>query len=127
MLRHDKMNENAKIKYISHPLLKERTVEERKYQISIARAAEKASTMVILPTGLGKTTIALLVILKKLEEAGALLSGGEEKERGRRGGECGAGRGKILFLAPTRPLVEQHATFLRNVCLLYTSPSPRDS
>ena len=83
MLRHDTMNENAKIKYISHPLLKERTVEERKYQISIARAAEKASTMVILPTGLGKTTIALLVILKKLEEAGASLSGGEEKERGR--------------------------------------------
>ena len=115
MLRHDTMNENAKIRYISHPLLKERTVEERKYQISIARAAEKASTMVILPTGLGKTTIALLVILKKLEEAGASLSGGEEKERVRRGGECGAGRGKILFLAPTRPLVEQHAAFLRNV------------
>ena len=109
------MNENAKIKYISHPLLKERTVEERKYQISIARAAEKASTMVILPTGLGKTTIALLVILKKLEEAGASLSGGKEKERVRRGDECGAGRGKILFLAPTRPLVEQHASFLRNV------------
>ena len=115
MLRHDTMNENAKIRYISHPLLKERTVEERKYQISIARAAEKASTMVILPTGLGKTTIALLVILKKLEEAGASLSGGEEKERGQRGGECGAGRGKILFLAPTRPLVEQHAAFLRKV------------
>ena len=115
MLRHDTMNENAKIKYISHPLLKERTVEERKYQISIARAAEKASTMVILPTGLGKTTIALLVILKKLEEAGASLSGGKGEEGKRRGGKCGAGRGKILFLAPTRPLVEQHAAFLRNV------------
>ncbi|MCD6387449.1 MAG: DEAD/DEAH box helicase, partial [Methanophagales archaeon] len=114
VLRHDTMNENAKIKYISHPLLKERTVEERKYQISIARAAEKASTMVILPTGLGKTTIALLVILKKLEEAGASLSGGKGEEGERRGGECGAGRGKILFLAPTRPLVEQHAAFLRN-------------
>ena len=108
------MNENAKIKYISHPLLKERTVEERKYQISIARAAEKASTMVILPTGLGKTTIALLVILKKLDEAGALLSRGEEKERGRKGGECGAGRGKILFLAPTRPVSYTHLTLPTN-------------
>ena len=70
-MRRGKSEGYSRVKrYISHPLLKEGTIEERKYQISIARVAEKASTMVVLPTGLGKTTIALLVILKKLEEMG---------------------------------------------------------
>ncbi len=78
-------------KSISHPLLKEGVVERRKYQISIAEEAKKESLMVVLPTGLGKTTIALLVILERQV------------------------KGKILFLAPTRPLVEQHSAFLKEV------------
>ena len=81
-------------KFISHPLLKEEQIEWREYQIAIAEAAKKESTMVVLPTGLGKTTIALLVILERLPA------------------------GKILFLAPTRPLVEQHSTFLKSVLKL---------
>jgi Fanconi anemia group M protein len=44
-----------------------------------------------VPTGLGKTVIALMVLLARLD------------------------KGKVLFLAPTKPLVEQHATFLRRV------------
>lgn len=78
-------------KSVSHPLLRAGVVERRKYQISIAEEAKKESLMVVLPTGLGKTTIALLVILER------------------------QAKGKILFLAPTRPLVEQHSAFLKEV------------
>jgi Fanconi anemia group M protein len=81
-------------KFISHPLLKEGLVEKRKYQISIAEEAKRESLMVVLPTGLGKTTIALLVIVERLA------------------------MGKVLFLAPTRPLVEQHSAFLKEVLTL---------
>ena len=84
-------------KYISHPLLKEGVVEQRKYQISIAETGKEESLMVVLPTGLGKTTVALLVLVDRLE------------------------KGKILFLAPTRPLVEQHSAFLKEVMTLDAS------
>jgi ERCC4-related helicase len=84
-------------KFVSHPLLKEGLVEKRKYQISIAEEAKKGSLMVVLPTGLGKTTVALLVIVERLV------------------------KGKILFLAPTRPLVEQHSAFLKEVLTLDAS------
>ncbi|MFZ2071617.1 MAG: DEAD/DEAH box helicase [Halobacteriota archaeon] len=84
-------------KFISHPLLKEDVVERRSYQIVIAKEAMKESLMVVLPTGLGKTTVALLVLIKRLA------------------------MGKILFLAPTRPLVEQHSAFLKAVLNLDAS------
>ncbi len=79
------------VEYISHPLIKEGTVERRIYQLSIAMNALLRNTLVVIPTGLGKTTIALLVLASRLLN--------EE--------------GKALFLAPTRPLVEQHAEFLK--------------
>jgi ERCC4-related helicase len=82
---------NTASKFISHPLLKAGVVERRKYQLDIAKEATKNSLMVVLPTGLGKTTIALFVLVNRLAI------------------------GKILFLAPTRPLVEQHSTFLEKV------------
>ncbi len=63
-------------------------VEERAYQTAIARAAVDQNTLVVLPTGLGKTTIALRVIAEFLLR---------EPTR------------SALFLAPTRPLVVQHA------------------
>ncbi len=84
-------------KFVSHPLLKEAVVEQREYQISIAEAGKKDSLMVVLPTGLGKTTIALFVLIDRLK------------------------KGKILFLAPTRPLVEQHSAFLKDVMTLDAS------
>jgi len=67
------------------------TIEERHYQRTIALACVKRSTLVVLPTGLGKTVIALLAIAETLRTK----------------------RGKILFMAPTKPLVEQHARFLK--------------
>jgi len=79
------------VEYVHHPLIKEKTVERRTYQIAIAATALMHNTLVILPTGLGKTVIALLVIASRLLNKD----------------------GKALVLAPTKPLVEQHAEFLR--------------
>ncbi len=67
------------------------SLEERHYQVAIAETASGMSTLVVLPTGLGKTIIAALVVAETLRTK----------------------KGKILFLAPTKPLVEQHARFLR--------------
>jgi Fanconi anemia group M protein len=77
--------------YVTHPLIKEGVVERRTYQIAIAATALMHNTLAILPTGLGKTAIALLVIASRLHNKS----------------------GKALVLAPTKPLVEQHAEFLR--------------
>jgi ERCC4-related helicase len=70
--------------FVSHPHINPKTVRERTFQIDIAEKAKKENTLVVLPTGLGKTVIAVLIaadIMKK---------------------------GKIVMLAPTRPLVLQH-------------------
>ncbi|MDM7913318.1 MAG: DEAD/DEAH box helicase, partial [Methanotrichaceae archaeon] len=77
--------------YLEHPLLKPECVEKRLFQMDLAATALKASSLVVVPTGLGKTVIALIVLLARLD------------------------KGRVLFLAPTKPLVEQHASFLRNV------------
>ncbi len=61
-------------------------LQPREYQLRIAEnVLKKGNSLVILPTGLGKTAIALLVADKYLQQ-------------GKR----------VLFLAPTRPLCEQH-------------------
>ena len=79
--------------YLEHPQLRPQTVERRLFQLDLAAGALKASSLVVVPTGLGKTVIALMVLLGRIE------------------------KGKILFLAPTKPLVEQHASFLRRVLM----------
>lgn len=83
-------------------ILKE-PITPREYQKNLVNAIlEKGSSLVVLPTGLGKTIVAILVfvdILKKKKDA------------------------KILFLAPTKPLVEQHYKTInkyfntKNVCI----------
>lgn len=75
-----------------HPLLRPESVEARDYQVRLAAAAAEQPTLLVLPTGLGKTIIALLSILPWLEKH-------PDK--------------RILFLAPTKPLVEQHARALQ--------------
>ncbi len=81
---------------VTHELLRRGTVEERAYQVNIARACLERSTLVVLPTGMGKTVIAAMVIAEILRRKG----------------------GKVLFLAPTKPLVEQHAASLRKVLVV---------
>ncbi|MFB6242691.1 MAG: DEAD/DEAH box helicase, partial [Halobaculum sp.] len=77
--------------YVDHPLLTPQVVEQREYQRLLADAAEATHTLVCLPTGLGKTTVSLRVTARRLHAVG----------------------GKSLFLAPTKPLVQQHAEFYR--------------
>ncbi|MFC6754276.1 DEAD/DEAH box helicase, partial [Halorubrum tibetense] len=76
---------------INHPLLVDDFLQSRRYQLQLADAAIDDHTLVCLPTGLGKTTVSLLVTARRLHEAG----------------------GTALFLAPTKPLVQQHAEFYR--------------
>ena len=65
-------------------------VSPRAYQLAITQSALRhGNTLVVLPTGLGKTLIAFLVMQEKLPQ------------------------GRVFFLAPTKPLVQQHyRTFL---------------
>ena len=76
---------------IDRDLLVDDFLQRRRYQLRLADAAADEHTLVCLPTGLGKTTVSLLVTAERLREAG----------------------GKAIFLAPTKPLVQQHADFYR--------------
>jgi len=76
------------MKNFEHKHLKGESLEDRDYQANISRACLTQSTLVILPTGMGKTIIALRVILERLS------------------------LGPILLMAPTKPLAQQHAEFL---------------
>ena len=82
--------------YISHKLIKPKSIESRQYQLSLAKDALSQNSLVVLPTGLGKTTIALQVIADFLSQT----------------------KGGVLFLAPTRVLVNQHYEFLKENVLL---------
>jgi ERCC4-related helicase len=62
----------------------------RKYQENILEVAKEKNTLVVLPTGLGKTLIAFELIDYRLK--------------------YGKPNAKALFLAPTKPLVDQHFT-----------------
>ena len=74
---------------LAKDLLKEGAIESRVYQETILANAVKKNTLVVLPTGLGKTFVAAMLAAKRLEEFPY---------------------SKILFLAPTKPLVEQHCS-----------------
>lgn len=73
----------------AHPRLAPGKVARRAYQEAIAAECLARNTLVILPTGLGKTVVALLVLAERLRDGG-----------------------RAVVLAPTKPLVEQHARFL---------------
>ena len=55
--------------YLQNNLLKSNSIEARDYQISLAMQAKTQNSLVVLPTGLGKTTIALQVILDILSNS----------------------------------------------------------
>ena len=78
--------------YVDHPLLVSSFIEQRLYQLQLAGTARDTDTLICLPTGLGKTTVSLLVTAARLNSTG----------------------GTALFLAPTKPLVRQHVEFYRN-------------
>ena len=79
------------VESIDRPLVEPGVLERRRYQVDLARSAASGHTLVCLPTGLGKTTVSLLVTAGRLADVG----------------------GTSLLLAPTKPLVTQHAAFYR--------------
>ncbi|MFB5647234.1 MAG: DEAD/DEAH box helicase [Candidatus Nitrosomaritimum yanchengensis] len=76
--------------HIDKKFIKKNSIEKRDYQVNLAEQAIGENCIVVLPTGLGKTAIALQVISEFLSK----------------------GKG-VLFLAPTRVLVNQHYEFLK--------------
>ena len=77
--------------FIERKYVKKDSIEKRDYQVNLANQAMSENCIVVLPTGLGKTAIALQVIAEYLSK----------------------GTGGALFLAPTRVLVNQHYEFLK--------------
>jgi ERCC4-related helicase len=82
----------ASREFVSWPLIRENSLEKRAYQIDLAKISTAQNTLAVLPTGLGKTAIALLAIAQCLSNDS---------------------RNQCLILAPTRVLVHQHYSFLR--------------
>jgi Fanconi anemia group M protein len=71
-------------------------IESREYQINIIKSIINGkNTLVILPTGLGKTLIAVFVIANSLYQGK-----------------------KALMLAPTKPLSEQHQKTIQNLLMI---------
>jgi Fanconi anemia group M protein len=63
-------------------------IEDREYQSKIFETAKTGNTLVVLPTGLGKTIISAMLVDYRLERYPS---------------------SKALFLAPTKPLANQHS------------------
>lgn len=74
-----------------------RGMEHRDYQKRIVNAAAKSNTLVCLPTGLGKTNIAILLASERLEQFPD---------------------SQILVVAPTKPLVAQHLSSFKEFLTL---------
>ncbi|MFW9999030.1 MAG: DEAD/DEAH box helicase [Candidatus Hodarchaeota archaeon] len=73
--------------FISHPLIKQNLISRREYQENIFVNCLKKNCLVVIPTGLGKTIIALMLTVQRLTEIE---------------------NSKVILLAPTKPLVDQH-------------------
>lgn len=71
------------------PYFKDNIKKPREYQIKISNRAFRENLMVVIPTGLGKTFIGTLTMLHFLTEPSISSP-------------------TIIFLAPTRPLIDQH-------------------
>jgi len=75
---------------ISHPRLKD-GVEARAYQLDAAKECLSGSTLLVMPTGLGKTAVQWMAMAENLE-----------------------GDGKIVLVAPTTGLVAQQASMAKD-------------
>jgi len=67
-------------------------IKPRKYQQEIYNNCKNQNCLVVLPTGIGKTLIALMLTIHRQKAVPA---------------------SKTLFLAPTRPLAEQHLEYFQ--------------
>ena len=92
--------------------MEELKLTPRKYQQTIFNTCMKKDCLVVLPTGTGKTLIALMTAIERFKQFPLE---------------------KILILAPTRPLIEQHfESFKKNLpedwadMQLFTGKTPSD-
>lgn len=77
--------------FVEHPYIVPHSIEAREFQTNLAEAALRENTLIVVPTGLGKTIVAALVAAERLR----------------------AKAGRVLFLAPTKPLCLQHEANFR--------------
>ncbi len=96
----------------SDKVQKELNIKPRDYQKAIFETCKKDSCLVVLPTGTGKTLIALMLAIDRFKQFPLE---------------------KVLILAPTRPLAEQHFdSFKKNLpegwadMQLFTGKTPAD-
>ena len=78
------------MEYITDKYIKDNIVESREYQKDLIVNSINQNSLIVLPTGLGKTTVALGIISHFMKHK----------------------QGMVLFLAPTKVLANQHYTFL---------------
>jgi Fanconi anemia group M protein len=80
-------------KWIKHPLIKDQKIESRLYQqLLAADVLKKGSTIIVAPTALGKTIVAVLVAAERLKNFKG---------------------SKVLILSPSKPLTAQHEESFR--------------
>ena len=84
-------------RFIEHDNVTPESLQIRSYQVDLAAICYKENILLVVPTGLGKTAIALLVVAEYLKNH-------PDK--------------KCLLLAPTRPLCHQHYNFFQKHLLL---------
>jgi Fanconi anemia group M protein len=83
--------------YIQHNLIKDERIGYREYQKEISEIGLRESSLIALPTAAGKTIIAAMIAAERLNSNG----------------------GRILFLAPNKPLVTQQAEEFQRVLDLF--------
>jgi len=76
--------------FMPHKFLKD--IKPREYQQQIFEMCVQKNCLVVLPTGLGKTLVGLMLTIDRMQKF---------PEQ------------KVIFLAPTRPLVEQHYNYFK--------------
>jgi Fanconi anemia group M protein len=87
----------SKEEFISHPLIQEQSVVRRSYQETIFINCLNHNSLVVIPTGLGKTIIGLMMAVHRMTEYS---------------------ESRVVFLAPTKPLVNQHYQSFKELTVL---------
>lgn len=90
------MSQDSTGGFVTGEYIEPEALEDREYQGILTDAAIQESTLIALPTGTGKTAVAARLINRRFEQIS----------------------GKVVMLAPTQPLVNQHVEFFREVLTL---------
>ena len=89
---------------VVHPFLKD-GVQARAYQMKSLKSALTSSTLMVMPTGFGKTAVEWMAMAEALRLK----------------------RGKVLLIAPTTGLVDQQRRMATEMLNVLTSPATNAS